>query len=74
VTSYLRDTVLYHIFYGIPRGDNSKLFRLEVWCFIYRRCVGIIWNYGRIDGRVEREVKKYGYISDWCVATTIGMN
>jgi len=74
MTSYLRDTVPYYIFYGILRGDNSKLFKLKVWYFIYRRCVEIIWNCGRTNGYIEREAKKHGYISDWYVATTIGMN
>jgi hypothetical protein len=31
VISYLREVVPSHIFYGIPRGDDGKLFRLEAW-------------------------------------------
>ena len=31
VTFHLREVVPFHIFYGIPRRDNSKLFRLEAW-------------------------------------------
>ena len=31
VTFRLREVVPFHIFYGIPRGDDGKLFRLEAW-------------------------------------------
>jgi hypothetical protein len=44
VTSYQIEVVLSHIFYGIPRGDDGKLFRLEVWYYIHRRHVGIYYR------------------------------
>ena len=31
VTFHLREVVPSHIFYGIPRGDDGKLFRLDAW-------------------------------------------
>jgi len=51
VTSYRRDTVPSHILFGIPRGDDGKLFRLEVWHsihnYIHRRHAGIYYDYQR---------------------------
>ena len=48
VTSYLREVVPSHIFYGIPRGDDGKLFRLEVQYYIHRRRAGAYYSYRRI--------------------------
>ena len=31
MTFHLREVVPFHIFYGIPRRDDGKLFRLEAW-------------------------------------------
>ena len=49
--SYLRVVVPSYILYGIPRGDDGKLFRLEVWYsihnYIHRRYVWIYYDYRR---------------------------
>ena len=43
----MREVVPFYIFYGIPCGDDGKLFRLKVWCYIYRRHVGTYYDYKR---------------------------
>jgi hypothetical protein len=45
MTFYLREVVPSHIFYGIPYGDNGKLFKLKVWYYIHRRNIGIYYSY-----------------------------
>jgi len=47
VTSYLRGTASTTT-YGIPRGDDGKLFGLEVWHSTYNYIyAGIYYSYGR---------------------------
>ena len=45
MTFHLRVVVPSYIFYGIPHGDDGKLFKLKVWCYIHRKNVGIYYSY-----------------------------
>ena len=76
MTSYLREPVPFYIFYSILYRDDSKLFRLEVQYFRYKRYIGTIQTYKGTDGQkdVQGGRRKHGHISDRCAATAIVIN